>query len=210
VGVPQFHIKDGHIHAIGKAFGIQWFRNKKLLIAPLHLLGPEGGYPVYIEAQDVPDQVLSVDVLDLKQEGIVATAGRGLLSKGLPVEKAQGDLSGDMMAFELTSNSRLPLLPLAPSLVPVGTKVWVLTKNQPATTLEADRFPGTVIRSFPSGVTIQMDGTLTALASSGSPVVNAKNELVCMMVGKRDLQRTVVMGIPSTVIYARLYKELGR
>jgi len=67
-----------------------------------------------------------------------------------------------------------------------------------------------VIKAYPSGLTIKMDSTLKALSCSGSPVVNAKNEVVCMMVGTQDQTRTVVMGIPSTIIYARLYREIGQ
>ena len=121
-----------------------------------------------------------------------------------------GNICEDLMAFELPSSCRLPLLALAPVLVPVGTRVWVLSKDMPATSREPDRFPGTVVRSLASGVTVKLDRPITALSSSGSPIVNAKNELVGMMVGKQDLQRTVVMAIPSTGIYAKLYRELGR
>jgi hypothetical protein len=210
VGVPLFHLRDGNTHCAGKAFAIQWFRNRKLLLMPLHLLGPGADYHEYILPQNVPDQVTSVDVLDLACKGVITTAAPGLLRTGVPVEKARGNLSEDLMAFELPANCKLPLLALAPTLVPVGTKVWVLSKNSPASSLEPDRFSGTVVRSFTTGVTVEMDRTLTALSSSGAPIVNSKNELVAMMVGKQDLRRTVVMGIPSICIYAKLYRELGR
>ncbi|MBS1988952.1 MAG: hypothetical protein JSS83_00465 [Cyanobacteria bacterium SZAS LIN-3] len=209
VGVPRFHLRDGTTHCAGRAFAIQWFKGRKLLLAPLHLLGPGAGLPRYIEPQDVNREVTSIDVLDLTGTSVVTTASKALLKTGVPVEKARGDLGGDLMAFELPNNTNLPLLALSATLVPVGTRVWVLSKEMQARSREVDRYPGTVVRSFNSGVTIQMDGSLTALASSGAPVVNAKNEVVCMMVGKQDLTRTVVMGIPSTIIYARLYREIG-
>jgi len=208
VGIPKFSLRDGSTQFAGKAFGIQWFHNRKLLIMPLHLLGPGAGYPVYILPQNVREEVKSLELFDLTAHTVVTTAGPALLRTGIPVEKARGDIGEDLMAFELPNNCALPLLPLAASLVPVGTKVWVLAKGQPAATAEADRFSGTVVRSIPTGVTIAMDRPLTALGCSGAPIVNAKNELVCMMVGKQDTQRTVIMGIPSTRIYAKLYREL--
>jgi hypothetical protein len=210
VGVPRFHLSDGSTTCAGKAFAIQWFHGKTLLICPLHLLGPGAGYPTYIEAKDVPEKVSSIDVLDFTGKSVVATAQHGLLRTGWPVEKARGDITGDMMAFELQSGSRLPILALAPDLVPVGTKVWVLSKNMPANSQEIERFPGVVTRSFNTGVTVALEGKLTALGSSGSPVVNAKNEVVCMMVGKESQERTIIMGIPSNVLYARLCHEIPR
>jgi hypothetical protein len=55
-----------------------------------------------------------------------------------------------------------------------------------------------------------MDSPLTALSSSGSPVINAKNELVGMMVGKADDTRQVIMAIPCTSILRRLFGEIGQ
>jgi len=208
-GMPLFHIKGGGTHYAGKAFAIPWSHNRKILLMPLHLLGPAAGYPTYIEPQNVPDVVESVDVLDLKGDQVIATAKPGLLRTGTPVEKAHGDLGEDLMAFELPSSCRLTLFPLSRTLVPVGTKVWILSKNSPATTSEPDRFEGTVVRSFPSGVTVQLARPLTAVSSSGAPIVNAKNELVAMMVGKQDLRRTIIMGIASTRLYAKLDRELN-
>jgi|GEM_PF-509605 len=210
VGVARFHMRDGATFCSGRAFAIQWFKGRKLLLMPLHLLGPEGGYATYVEPQNVNKEVTSLEVMDLTLQSPVTTASNSLLKTGVPVEKARGDLSGDLMAFELPHHTNLPLLALCPTLVPVGTKVWVLSKENPAANREVDRYPGTVVKAYPSGVTIQMDSTLKALASSGAPVVNAKNEVVCMMVGKQDQGRTVVMGIPSTSIYARLYREIGQ
>lgn len=210
VGWPSFHLKDGSTHCAGKAFAIQWFHNRSLLIMPLHLLSPEAGLSHYVEAKNVNDEVTSVDILDLTKKNVVATGGPSLLHSGVTVGRSMGNISEDVMAFEVKSNTRLPLLALCPTMAPVGTRVWVLSKNDPPTTGEADRFPGKVTRAFITGMTVELDGPITALSSSGAPVVDAKNQVVCMMVGKQDLKRTVIMGIPSTCLYAKLYRELGR
>ena len=208
VGWPRLHFRNGDTTMAGKVFAIQWFHNQTLLIGPLHLASPEAGYSHYVDAKDIPEELLSIDVYDLSEKNIIATTGHGLLRKGWTVGQAHGDISGDMMAFPINPGSRLPLLPLSPTLATVGTKVWILSKNQPSTSNDVDRFAGTVSRSLPDGMTVTLDGTLSAQSSSGSPVVNAKGELVCMMVGKQDLQRKVIMGIPSTAIYGRLMREL--
>jgi hypothetical protein len=208
VGWPRLHFRNGDTHMAGKVFAIQWFHNKTLLICPLHLASPEAEYSHYVDAKDIPEELTSIDVFDLTEKNIVATTGPGLLRSGWTVGRARGDISGDMMAFEIKPGSKMPLLALCPTLVPVGTKVWVLSKNQPPTSNEPDRFSGTVSRSLPTGTTVNLNGPLTAQSSSGSAVVNAKGELVCMMVGKQDATRMVIMGIPSTAIYARLMHEL--
>jgi hypothetical protein len=209
VGLPVFHFTDGGTHCAGKAFAIQWFRNRKLLLMPLHLLGPGGGYPTYILPQNVPEAVKSVDVMSLSGDRLIVTAKPGLLRTGTPCEKASGNLSEDLMAFELPSSCQLPLLPLSRALVPVGTRVWVLSKVTPAKDNSPDRYPGKVVSAFPTGVTIVMDSPLTALASSGAPIVNSQNELVAMMVGKSGDRRIVIMGAPSTSLYQKLYRELS-
>jgi hypothetical protein len=209
-GVPFFHIKGGKTHCAGRAFAIQWFHDRKILLMPLHLLGPGGSYPEYILPQNVPDVIESVDVYSLNGDRVLTVAKPGLLRTGVPVEKARGDLGEDLMAFELPTNCRLTLFPLYPTLVTVGTKVWILSKKDHPSNSEPDRFSGTIARSSATGVTVVMDRPLTAMSSSGAPIVNAKNELVAMMVGKQDPERRmIIMGIASTRLYSKLYRELS-
>jgi hypothetical protein len=210
VGIPFFHMADGSTNIAGKAFGIQWFHNRKLLLMPLHLLGPSGGYPTYVLPQNVPEAVSSVDVMSLSEDRIIDTAKPGLLRKGSPVEKNSGNLTDDLMAFELPYNCSLPLLPLCPTLVPVGTKVWVLSKVKPASDNSPDKFSGKVVSASPSGIRVALDSPLTALASSGSPIVDAQNQVVAMLVGTNGGNRTSVSGAPSISIYKRLLRELGQ
>jgi hypothetical protein len=210
VGIPFFHLADGSTHTAGKAFGIQWSHNRKLLLMPLHLLGPTGGYPTYILPQNVPEAVSSVDVMSLSEDRIIDTAKPALLRKGSPAEKNSGNLTDDLMAFELPYNCTLPLLPVCPTLVPIGTRVWVLSKIKPASDNSPDRFSGKVINATPTGVVVALDSPLTALASSGSPIVNAENQMVAMLVGTNSGNRTIISGAPSTSIYLRLCHEIGR
>jgi hypothetical protein len=209
VGVPLFHFRDGSTFIVGKAFAVRWFGNRNILICPLHLLGPAGGYPTYVDPHSVPDLIESVDVMDLQKREVLTTAHRGLLRTGSPVEHRSGNLSDDMMAFELPANTALTVLGLAPQLAPVGTKVRVLTKANNSTSSEADSYAGTVQHSSPNGITVRLDQSLDAFSSSGSPVVNEKNELVGMLVGTGDDARTIINLAPSTGIYQRLYAEMG-
>jgi hypothetical protein len=57
---------------------------------------------------------------------------------------------------------------------------------------------------------VALDSPLTALASSGSPIVDAQNQVVAMLVGTNGGNRTSVSGAPSISIYKRLLRELGQ
>ncbi len=209
-GWPRFNLSDGQEHCAGKAFAVRWYRNRTLLLMPLHVLSPEAGYSHYVAPEDVSKAVRSLDVLDLKGQSVLASSSKSLLKTGCTVGRGTGDLSGDLMAFELSSSSRLTPFNMLGTLAPVGTKVWVLSKEKESSSFSPDRYSGTISRSSPTGLVLQMDAPVKALSSSGAPVVNAKNELVGMMVGKQDDERMVIMAIPSSSLIRRIYNEIGQ
>jgi len=210
VGWPRLNLTTGEQHCAGKAFAVKWYRGRVLLLLPLHILSPEAGYSHYVMAQDVSSSVSSIDVLDLQMQSVLASSTKSLLKTGRTVGQSSGDLSGDVMAFELSSSSRLTPFMLCGTLPPVGTKVWILSKAANSRSATPDRYSGTISSSMNSGLVIKMDSPLSALSSSGSPVTNAKNELVGMMVGKQDEARMVIMAIPSTSLIKRIYAEIGQ
>ncbi len=210
VGVPRFNFTDGTSHTAGKAFAVAWFKGRRLLLAPYHCLGPAGGYSSYIDPKVLPEKIKSVDVMNLQGSSVVATAGRELLRWACPVEHANGDLSGDMLAFELPARTSLPVLAMSAELVPAKTKVWVLTRGDRSSSLSADRYSGVVESCYRTALVVKMDQTVDAMASSGSPVVNDKGQLVGMMVGVMDDGRKTVCCIPSQTIYRRLLDEVGQ
>jgi hypothetical protein len=206
VGIPLFHFKDGSSHWSGKAFAVQWFGQRKLLLCPFHCLS----FHKDLDPKIVPDIITSVDVLDLQGREVMTTATRGLLRTGISVAKRTGSLTGDMTAFELPADTKLPPYVLSGQLPVVGTRAWVLSKEQDSTSLEPDRYPGTVTFSNNVGLDITLDHPLTAPASSGAPVVDAKNQLIGMMVGTDGVKRSVAKVIPTAMLYKRLFLELGR
>jgi hypothetical protein len=206
VGIPLFHFKDGTSHWSGKAFAVQWFGQRKLLLCPFHCLS----YHKDLNPKIVPDIITSVDVLDLQGQQIMTTATRALLRTGISVAKRTGSLAGDMTAFELPANTKMPPFALSGKLPPIGTRAWVLTKTEKSTSLEPDRYPGTVTFSFDVGLDVTLDHPLDAPGSSGAPVVDANNQLIGMMVGTDGLKRSVAKVIPTEMLYKRLFLEVGR
>jgi hypothetical protein len=172
VGIPRFLFRDGTDLSAGKAFGIAWFNRRKLLLCPIHLLGPSGGYAIQLDGKEVADKILSVEIFDLKNENVIAKAGRGVLRTGSTKDESD-NYADDMTAFELESNSRMPLLALCPHSSPVGTPVWVLSKDTGGSSLQADRYPGKITEFADDRIVVQLDRRLTAMGSSGAPIVNA-------------------------------------
>lgn len=209
-GWPRFNLNDGQEHCVGKAFAVRWYRNRTLLLLPLHILSPEAEYSHYVAPQDVSKEVRSIDLLDLQRQSVLASSSKSLLKTGWTVGRGTGDLSGDLMAFELSSSSRLTPFNMLGTLAPVGTKVWVWSKDTESRSLSPDRYSGTISVSSPTGLVVQMDAPVKAFSSSGAPVVNAKNELVGMMVGTQDDRRMVIMAIPSSSLIRRVYNEIGQ
>ena len=211
VGWPVFKLRSGETHCAGKAFAIKWYRGRTLLLMPLHLLSPEAGFSHYVNARDVAGVVSEVEIQDLAQQSVLATVSSAdcLLKTGTTVGMGKGDLNTDLMAFELRGSSKLDPLQISGTLPKVGSEVYVLTKDMHATSSQPDRFAGKVARADVTGLTIRMDSPLTALSSSGAPVVNEKNELVGMMLGKQDESRMVIMAAPAATMFRRLYAEVG-
>ena len=207
VGVPRFLLRDGTNIEAGKAFGISWLNRRKLLLCPIHLLGPCGGYDVQIQGREVPDKIASVEVLDPQSENVIAKASRGVLRTG---DTETNNAADDLTAFELESNNRMPLLSLCLSVEPVGARVWVFSKDSGGNNLQADRFPGKIRELANGKIVVDMDRKLTATGSSDAPILNAKNEVVGMMTHTVGDNRMAFSGVSSAGIYARLYRELPR
>jgi hypothetical protein len=114
------------------------------------------------------------------------------------------------MAFDLPNAGSLALFGLSTQLPAVGTKVWVLSKSANSRDTEADRYAGTVTQSSLKGIDVSLDESLDAPSSSGSPLVDARNDLVGMLIGTGNDARTIINASPAACIYRRLYTEIGK
>jgi hypothetical protein len=145
------------------------------------------------------DTIGSVVLRNLANEEI-GTAGRCLVTGSLDAR-----YNTDILAFDLPYGVRLQSMYLAPTLAAPGTRVWVLSKDGHnfSNNAEIDKYPGTVVSSTLSALSVRMDAPLTALHSSGSPVVDAKNQVVGMLCGVGAERKTIGCN-PGLAIYQRL------
>lgn len=209
VGLPEFQLASGEKFCAGKAFAVRWYRGRSLLLMPLHLLVSESGYPNSVSPAELASGVAKLQVLDLSMRSVLATAGKPVLKTGASTGQNTGSMSGDLMAFELPSSSRLTPFDLLFALAPAGTKVTILSKaSQSSSSLTSYR--GTITGASRTGLIIKLNYPLTALASSGAPVVDAQNKVVGMVVGVEDDARTTIVAIPSSTMISRIYADTGK
>ncbi|MBX9693304.1 MAG: hypothetical protein K2Z81_13030 [Cyanobacteria bacterium] len=205
VGQPVVHLANGDSYSAGKAFAIRWFRGRTILVSPLHLLGPAGGLEHYIEPTRISAEVREIEVRDLFDRSTLVRVNKSLLTTGIPVEKGTGDVSTDLMAFEIQGSCSLHVFNLSATLPAVGTRVHLATCERGSSGVRY--FKGVITKSSNTGLVIKMNEDLQPGASSGAPVIDDKNQLVAMMVGHQTNE--LIVAVPVNRIYERLYKVLG-
>jgi hypothetical protein len=106
----------------------------------------------------------------------------------------------DLLMFDLPAGG-MQSFSMAPESPAIGTHIWVLSKNGQnfSGTNGVDRFAGTVVQSLPGSFGARMETPLTAMHSSGSPVVDEHNNVVGMLTGVSS-NRGLIEGIPATAI----------
>lgn len=209
VGLPEFQMSNGEKLCPGKAFAVRWYRGRTLLLMPLHLLAPESGLSHYVKPADIASEVSKLQVYDFQMRSVLAVAGQPVLKSGASTAVATGSMGDDLMAFELPSSSRLTPFDLFFGLAPRGTRVTILSKAGDSS-VQPTGYSGTVTMSSRSGLIIKLNYPLTALASSGAPVVDAQNKVVGMVVGMGDDERKTVVAIPSSTMISRIYADTGK
>lgn len=180
----------------GKGFALR-ISGRDYLITTAHgmceLLGPSASPRTMFET------IGTVNLRNFANQDL-GNAGRCLLAGNL---EARYDT--DILVFELPYGTRMQSLYLAPALPQAGSKVWVLSKEGSNFSSDAsiDRYPGTVTSSTIRALSVKLDSQLTAFHSSGSPVVDAKNQVVGMLCGT-NADRSGIGCNPGLNIYQRL------
>ena len=196
VCVVELRDKSGQpIAHAGKGFAMK-IAGRDYFVTTAHgMCEGMGGTP-----KSVLDSIGALALRNFTQQEL-GTAGRCLF-----IGSNNGRLDADVMVFEMSYSTRLQPLTIAPTLPPVGTRVWVLSKDGEnfSSNGSVDKFAGTVSTSSMSGIFVKLDGPLTALHSSGSPVVDAKNQVVGMVCGTGAERKSVGCN-PALAIYQRLY-----
>ncbi len=180
----------------GKGFALK-VGGRDILITTAHgiceIYGPTA------EPSTSLDKIGSV-VLRNFAEKEIATAG-----KCLSVGTRDAGYATDLLAFELPPGVQMQSMYLSPSLPAKGMRVWVLSKEGAnfSTNPAVDKYPGTVESATNSALNVRLDRALTAYHSSGSPVIDSKNQVVGMLCGISDDRKNIGCS-PCLAIWQRL------
>lgn len=103
---PMFLLNDGRSFSAGTAVCVRTAPNTKpLMLTALHLFGPSGGLKTDIAPGDLNKQVRAVAATDLNGKQLLVKANGTATHGGYPMT-AQGDVSGDVVAFRPTLRLR--------------------------------------------------------------------------------------------------------
>lgn len=181
---PYVLLKDGRKIEAGTAFGATLDGGKPILLSALHLFGDAGGLQSDIPPDSLPDLVQEVGLFDMEYGQKLGSAGKGLLRDGYPLrEEGSIDCSGDLVAFELPAGTSVGYAPIAAQNPEVGERVWVVGKEYKQPGATANLYAGTVVEVLSTDIAVEEDIPFDGRGFSGGPVVNAKGELVGMVIG---------------------------
>lgn len=195
-GTPLVCVVEGRdqagqvIGTAGKAFAVR-VGNRDVLVTTAHGLGEITG--TSITAENLSQTFGSIALKSFTNEEL-GVAGRCINS-------ASATSQIDLLAFEMPAGVKLQSMYLAPSLPPVGTKVWVLSKDGHnfSTSASVNKYPGVISYTSDMEVQVRMSAPLTAYHSSGSPIVDAKHHVIGMLCGTAN-DRKIVSGATCTAI----------
>lgn len=207
VGTAEFHLKNQKPVTAGKAFVVKLNSGQSVLITPLHLIGPSGGFPRQLNAAQCQAQFDKVYVYNLYSGEIIAEANQQLLSNGDISQAQNADLRGDLLAFKLKRNAKLQPLTLSRNLPREGSDAYLLGEDTGRSTRKIQYHEGSVIESKPGYVAVKLKRALRLSALSGSPVVDSKGEVIGMLYGSAADKQTFYLN-PGASISQRLNREL--
>lgn len=186
VGHPRFIKKDGQIWSAGTAFFTSDKEGKPLLLTAHHLLGPSGGLAKEIPASEVAAQIKTVRFSDLENRFVSGSATQTVSLTPMPPTKSAADESGDMEAFRFTpeAGQEIPTLPLAAENAKFNESLWLVGRaigeKRPG-----DKglvlYPARAVLSEDKRLVIQLRNPVAVRGFSGAPVVNARGEVVGML-----------------------------
>lgn len=189
IGHPRFVKNDGKIWSAGTAFLVRWDTGDPVLLTAHHLLGPAGGLEKEIPPGEVAMQIKTVRFNDFLNRFVSGTTTQVMALSPL-AQPAPDDQSRDMVAFRFTPEAgaepgkELQVLPLATANPAVNEPLWLVGRasgEKRAGTEGVLLYPARAVLSEDKRLVIQMKEAVPGRGFSGAPVVNAKGEVVGLM-----------------------------
>ncbi len=154
------------------------------LFTALHLFGPDGGLDKQIVPAKMGQSVRSVLLLPFGVRRPSTVADKPLLRTGQPMGEGEGlDASGDIAVFRLPPKAPVNALTLAQKDAGMGEWVWLVGDEVDHQPEQQRLWPAQVIMNSPKALMMRFEKPVRLQAFSGAPVINAKSEVVGMLIG---------------------------
>lgn len=181
---PLFRLKNGDSYSAGTAVAVRLQPGASpILLTAQHLFGPAGGLEAPVAPGDVDRHISSVLLVPFGGRAPVATARDSLRTTGAPLSEESNDVSGDVAAFKLAPGARVNALELAPANPGLGEWVWLVGDvfdHEPQT---QRLFPGRAMLVSDGQALVKFEESFPLRAFSGAPLINAKKQVVGLLIG---------------------------
>ena len=181
---------------------------KPIILTALHLFGPAGGLERDISATQIPSRLSELKLTDCINKRLTESyTGKVLVltdSKPFPEPSS----IGDVVAFMTHGNRNLRPLAITPLRPKVGERVWLFSEviNGPATV------HGATVQGYENDwMLYNFDNpNIELVATSGAPIVNARQEVVAINAGGGKEGNTMLgVGTPSSKFIDPLSAAVG-
>lgn len=206
---PSFETTRGEVRA-GTAFAVALpGRPRAILLTALHLLGEAGGLKEEVAAKDVPEVLKGLvvtDPFDKNRPPIHLGDDVASIPESAPFRTKSK--AGDIVAFFVPADVKLPTKPLATKPPAKGARVWLAAdvlggapkgrRLHPAKVL--DEGEGLLLYEFD-------DAGLELRATSGAPVLNAAGEVVAINLASGKTPEGTLFGAGNPATRFRPFLE---
>lgn len=213
---PTFNLKDRRTVAAGKAWcgtavkpadTNQGFNPratstvKNAIIAPLHLLGPDGGLEKQLPASHIAGMIDHVELKSLANGQVVGSASEVLTKTGSAFNPKKGEAcADDLILLAAPVNNKIQPLVIAFDAPKVGQQVWLCTRTATST---MQLYPATVKEVSDQALKVRLQYKADLKAQSGSPLVDAEGKAVGMLIAFNSETGEILCN-PSTAISAKV------
>jgi hypothetical protein len=189
---PLFVPRKGAAFRAGTAVAVRLKPgDQPILLTALHLFGPAGGLDRDLAPAELDGAIREVLLLPMGGKKPIAAA-RGAVRKSGAKLPAEGlDVKNDLAAFRLAPRARVNALPLAAADPRMGEWVWIVgdtVDHEPET---QRMFAGQVMMVSPEGAMVRLKERFSPQAFSGAPVINARAEVVGLLIGGGEGQDVI-------------------
>lgn len=182
---PTIIPKKGKPVSAGTAVAVRTAPGKPaVLITALHLFGPSGGMQKNIAPGELDAQIREIWLAPVGGKRRIVARAKGAVRKtGPALSDAVPNVAGDLAAFKLHPKSAVNALPLATQSLKFGDWVWLVgdvVDHEPQT---QRLFPGRAWIPSKEATVVQFKEEFKLQAFSGAPLINAKGEVVGILIG---------------------------